>query len=491
MPHPRRPRRFSEAAVLAIGVLTTQCVESLPAASPDTYSAICDGDGECARFCASVEHRKREKCESDQQCEARAQDSVKAQCIEGWNSSRPRTAAAKSEPLVDESFAGCVKREKRDCKHTCKVSETGDIKGCTSSCESSVPLMCAHRLVKECGTAEDRDTCESRIKADVKLADPSLAQQIWPEPAPPTPKEPACPDLPRSTDPQLEAKITETGAAAAADWRATKRTDLPGDMGAIVEYEPTETNKGPEGLGLPIHYARTDIMTRDRVITLLGTQEQEWRACRPVLSLTGGEPDTLVFQDIICGANCSGRRDDDIVLRFSNGRWSRPKAVPKRPYTHQDWDGDGVPEFTYPILSMKAYDCSDTMCRSLAANIVEVRGIEQWDGVRFTANLSALLPWYKREAERARAQATNNEGETQAKEPDDCPANALSLAAARYIYGVVDGEAKADAMAAADRFARRLDTSACTIDWSALRSRAMAAKLPRFGASTSKMKPLR
>ena len=164
MPHPRRPRRFSEAAVLAIGVLATQCVESMPAASPDTYSAICDGDGECARFCASVEHRKREKCESDQQCEARAQDSVKAQCIEGSNSSRPRTADVKWNPPVDDSFAGCVKREKRDCKKTCMVSETNDLTGCSSRCDSSVPVMCAHRLVKECSTADDRDACEVTLQ---------------------------------------------------------------------------------------------------------------------------------------------------------------------------------------------------------------------------------------------------------------------------------------------------------------------------------------
>lgn len=478
--------------MLAIGVLTTQCVESLPAASPDTYSAICDGDGECARFCASVEHRKREKCESDQQCEARAQDSVKAQCIEGWNSSRPRTADVKKEPPVDESFVGCVKRERRDCKNTCKVSEANDLTACSSGCDSSVPLMCAHRLVKECRTADDRDACESRIKAEVKLADPSLAQQIWPEPQPPATQGPACPDLPKSTDQQLEAKVAEAAVAAAADWRATKRTDLPGDMGAIVEYEPTETNQGPDGLGLPTRYGRIDVITKSRAVTLLGTYELEWRDCKPVVSLTGGAPDTLVFQEYVCGAmNCSGISEEDTVLTFRDGRWARPKALPKRPYTHQDWEGDGMPEFTFPILSVKAYECSDATCRSMAANIVEVRGIEQWDGVRFTANLSALLPWYKREAGRVRAQATNNEGGTQAKEPDDCPANALSLAAARYIYGVADGEAKADAMAAADRFARRLDTSACTIHWSALRSRAMAAKLPRFGASTSKTKPPR
>lgn len=458
--------------VLAVGVLTTQCVESVPAASPDTYSALCDGDGECARFCASVEHRKRERCDGDQECEARAQDAVKAQCIEGWSSSRPRTATVKREPPIDESFVGCVKREKRDCKNTCKVSETNDLKGCSSNCDSSVPLMCAHRLVKECGTADDRDACESRIKAEVKVADPSLAQRIWPEPRPLATQEPACPDLPKSTNQQLEAKVAEAAVAAAADWRATKRTDLPGDMGAIVEYEPTEANKGPGGAGLTANYARTDIITRVEVISLLGTYEQEWRDCKPLLSLTGSEADSLVFQELICGATCSGPKDEDTVFTFRNGKWSRPKALPKRPHTHQDWDGDGVPEFTFPLVSFEIAECQDRFCR----NKVRVLGLQQWDGARFTAELETLRSWYRMSDVRARAKPTTQEKE------EGCPVEALSAAATRYVHGILGGEPEADAREAADAIGAALDTSQCLLAWPAIRAKARKGKLPAFTA---------
>lgn len=459
--------------MLAFGVLATQCVESMPAASPNTYFAICDGDSECARLCAGVEHRKREKCESDQECEARARDAVKAHCIEGWKNGRPRTAATKSEPPVDDSFAGCVKREKRDCKNTCKVSETNDLKGCSSSCDSSAPLMCAHRLVKECSTAEDRGACENRIKADVKLADPSLAQQIWPESAPPTPKKAECPELPNSADQQLEAKIAQTAAEAASDWRATERTDLPGDIGAIVKYEPTETNKGPDGLGLPTHYARTDVITRGQVVTLLGAYDLEWRDCKPVLSLTGGEADTLVLQEYVCGyANCSGTRDEDTVFTFRNGRWSRPKALPRMPHSHQDWDGDGVPEFTFPLVSFEIAECQDRFCR----NKVRVLGLQQWDGTRFTAELETLRSWYRLSDVRARSKPTAQEKE------EGCPVEALAAAATRYVHGILGGEPEAEAREAADAIGGALDTSQCLLAWPAIRSKARKSKLPAFTA---------
>jgi hypothetical protein len=240
-------------------------------------------------------------------------------------------------------------------------------------------------------------------------------------------------------------------------------------MGQLVFYD----NPQHEGPGSEI---RLDIVTPAGVVSAEGPElDTVSYKGQVVVSLTGGKPDSLIVTQLICGAmNCSGN-GDDTVFEYRNGAWSKAKLRPVLPRSIQDYDRDGVPEFQFPIVEIEVFECG-VPCRVSRENMVELFGLEQWDGAKFARDLSTLRAWYDaryRAAVAAVAQANP------AGSADSCPAEAVGHAAARYVYGRIHGETHAVASTASSALGAALDTSQCDISWPELAAALKKAVLPR------------
>ncbi len=319
-----------------------------------------------------------------------------------------------------------------------------------------------------------------------RQAPPPVATVGVPAPAQSASAAPAAP-----SDPALVSKLDfqnnlQRALAAARDagWVENRRVVIPGHNATLVVYEPTPDKAGAgikqrvDAIGA----APGNIISRESgMIDVSKTRDDKL-----LWNLRGKGAHSVLVELTPCGAHCS--TPETLVLDLHHDRFSVVASAPACPTCIHDLDGDGIPEFDFPMLQLSIAPCSYASCGNAYALEVDVPGYQSWDGKRFAKNLSLFKPLYAKALVKAQADAKKL---ASASKAGVCPTDALRVAGELYAYGRLTGQPVGTALAAADAVMKGYSMQPCTKQhdllaapksWRVLRSELMKSKLPALDA---------
>lgn len=300
-------------------------------------------------------------------------------------------------------------------------------------------------------------------------------------PPPPTPTAPVDPALASFRENLEHAKVD----AERAGWVVREVVEIPDHRAALVLYDPTPAK------ALAFKLARVDavaagayqvVSSESGIVDVMKT-----RSGSLLWDLRGDGSKSVVIHLTPCGANCGVAKP--LVLELAGNAFKPASAAPECPTCLRDDDKDGVPELELRLASLTIAPCSRASCGPSSALLVEVRGVERWNGSRYARDLALLAPLYaeRRKAAQKDAETVKKTGQ----KSKVCPLNALSVAARLYVYSRLTGESQGDALARADEVMRGWDTRPCATEydllappkrWPELRQELEALPLPRLEA---------
>lgn len=301
---------------------------------------------------------------------------------------------------------------------------------------------------------------------------------------PPPPRTSAAPQDPALASFRDNLEHAKTDAERAG-WVVKEVVPIPDHHAALVLYDPTP-EKAPA-----FKLARVDavgagayqvVSSESGMVDVMKTREGS-----PLWDLRGDGSKSVVIHLTPCGANCGVAKP--LVLELDGHAFKKPVQAPECPTCLRDEDKDGVPELEVRLASLTIAPCSRTSCGPSSALLVEVRGVERWNGSRYAKDLALLVPLYAERLKAAKQDAeavkkTNNKSKI-------CPLNALSVAVRLYAYGRLTGESRGDALARAGEVMRGWDTKPCSTEydllappkrWNELEKELEAVELPRLEA---------
>jgi hypothetical protein len=271
---------------------------------------------------------------------------------------------------------------------------------------------------------------------------------------------------PRSEDPIQRALddniVADQERAEKAGWLVKKVIEVPDAHVALVLYRPSP-EKAPA-----YKVARLDavgatpeapISVESGMIDIAKTRDGKltW-------DLRGDGARSIVVNLTPCGPSCGVAKP--FVLELSGDRFVQPPSAPSCPTCLQDENKDGIPEFELRLLDLKVAPCSRASCGPSVALLVEVRGLEAWDGQGYARDLAEFEPFYFERLKRARQDAeVVKRATTKGK---ICPLNALQVATRVYVYSRLTGEGRGDALTAADEIMKGYTLDPCRKEYDLL-----------------------
>lgn len=302
----------------------------------------------------------------------------------------------------------------------------------------------------------------------------------------PTPSPPAGSALAtRGTSPagQFESNLTlAQGEAEREGWVLRERVDLPGHLAALLLFERSAAPAAQKRARVTlVGVSERRISIERGVIEVARTKSGS-----PLWDLRGDGSASVVLALTACGVSCGIATP--LVFDLRSDDFSPAKAAPECPTCARDEDGDGVPELETRLASLVVAACARTSCGPSSQLLVEVRGLERWDGQRWARDLAAFAPLYMARLRSARLDAeavrrTRDKGSV-------CPLHPLTVAARLYVFSRLIGESKGDSLAAADAVMKGFDTETCKKEydllatpksWSELRRELETLSLPELG----------
>jgi hypothetical protein len=267
-------------------------------------------------------------------------------------------------------------------------------------------------------------------------------------------------------------------------WLPTKTVDVPGRNAAIVLYEPTpETAPAHKSMRADaVGASGAPYSLQSGVIDVVETSEKSL-----LWDLTGAGPRFVVLNLTRCEPQC-GIPSPVVMELGSDDAFARRRDAPECPTCIQDADRDGIPELLFRMVDLKIAPCSRASCGPETALLVQVRGLESWDGERFARNLNSFVPLYRARLEAARAEVKRVKRATKKKV---CPLSAIRVAAELFVYSRLTGANEIDAFKEADKLMAGYSTDPCRTEydllapprtWVELRSELVAKKLPVLDA---------
>ena len=288
-------------------------------------------------------------------------------------------------------------------------------------------------------------------------------------------------------DNALEENVRRAIREASADgWQHKKTVDVPGRSAKVVLYDPLPEKApatkamradavGITGSPYTVRSGIIDVVEHPRTKSLL------W-------DLTGDGPRFVVLHLIRCEPHC-GTASPLVLELSSRDEFRRLPDAPDCPTCIQDADRDGVPEFTFRMLDLTIAPCSRASCGPETALLVQVRGLQAWDGERFSKNLGTFIPLYDSKLRAARADVKRVRRASRKKSV--CPLDALRVAAEIFAYGRLTGVSEIEAFKEADKVMGGYSTDPCRSEydllarprtWIELRSELVSEKLPKLDA---------
>ncbi|MEZ4221604.1 MAG: hypothetical protein R3B13_11805 [Polyangiaceae bacterium] len=301
-----------------------------------------------------------------------------------------------------------------------------------------------------------------------------------PSPSITVPSSSAHEETPHAGSPYRQAVADAVAAAKEKGWLKKDVVEVVPNSAAIVLYEPTAEQAPAPRLTRfdAVAAGGASVSGQSGMVDVAKTKSGGL-----LWDLRGDGERFVVLQLTTCGASCGQAQPK--VLELTPKGFSDAGTAPVCPTCISDHDHDHVPEFTYPMLTLKVAPCSRASCGPSYALQVDVRGYESWESGRFDRELRDFIPLYfdllrktKRDAERVR-RAANKQA--------ICPLNALRVAAESYVYGRLIGEGEADALKAADQLMsgysmgpceKEYDLLAPARSWGELRADLRAMQLP-------------
>lgn len=297
------------------------------------------------------------------------------------------------------------------------------------------------------------------------------------------------PPTPRGAPPNPELKSFRENLTRANDdadragWVVKETIEIPDHHVAVVIYDP-KPERAPATRVAKVQVvgagAYEVVSAESGTIDLMKSKQGS-----PIWDLRGDRSSSLVLHLTPCGAYCGVAKP--LVIDIAD---DKPKAQPNAPACPtciHDENGDGVPEFDVRLAELRVAPCSRVSCGPSGALLVDVRGLQVWDGATYARDLRELSPAYERRLARARRDA---ERLRKAKGKSRiCPLNPLQVAARLYVWSRLGGESKLDALLRADevmrgyrfdRCSKEYDLLAPPRDWPALRKEMEAWELPRL-----------
>ncbi len=323
-----------------------------------------------------------------------------------------------------------------------------------------------------------------------RRTEPPVATVGVPAPSSSESSEPPAPE-----DPALARKLAfqnnlQRALAAARDagWVENRRITIPGHDAVLVIYEPTPDKaqamiqQRVDAIGA----APDNVITRDAgMIDVSRTKDG-----KVLWDLRGKGADSVLVELTPCGAHCGV--PTTLALELHDDRFSVADSAPACPTCIHDLDGDGIPEFDFPLIQLSIGPCSYASCGNSYALEVDVQGYESWDGKRFAKNLELFKTLYERALQNAEQEAKQLGA---APKAGVCPTDALRVAGELYAYGRLTGEPLGTALAAADAVMKGYSTKPCTKQhdllaapksWRVLRGELSKTSLPTLDAKRSK-----
>jgi hypothetical protein len=316
---------------------------------------------------------------------------------------------------------------------------------------------------------------------------PSVATATTPPPPPPPLIEVLAPPPPApAVNGALRDKVASAIARAKREgWIHKQTTEVPGRAAAIALYDPAP-DSAPAFKAMradAIGVSGSPYTLRSGVVDVVKTRKQS-----VLWDLTGEGARFVVLHLTRCEPQCGAPEPVVLELDAEDG-FSRKREAPQCPTCIDDADRDGVPEFDYRMIDLQIAPCSRASCGPETALLVQVRGVEAWDGERFVTNLRSFVPHYR--ARLAAARAEVKRVRRAAKKQNTCPLSALRVAAELFVYSRLTGVAEIDAFKESDRLMAGYSTDPCRVEydllapprsWVELRSELVSEKLPVLDA---------
>jgi hypothetical protein len=294
------------------------------------------------------------------------------------------------------------------------------------------------------------------------------------------PPEPAAPQ-PRASS-SLDRNVQEAVKAAKREgWQHKKTVEIPGRHAAIILYDPTpETAPATKAMRADAVGAQGAPHTvKSGIVDVVETPQKS-----VLWDLTGDGPHFVVLHLTRCEPSCGTAQP--VVLDLSaKDEFHLAAQAPECPTCIQDADRDGIPEFAYRMIELKIAPCSRVSCGPETALLVQVRGLESWDGSRFARNLRAFKPLYEARLKAARAEVKRVRNVL--KKTRVCPLSAIRVASELFAYGRMTGVPELAAFKEADKVMAGYTTAQCNAEydllasprtWIDLRSELVSEKLP-------------
>jgi hypothetical protein len=317
--------------------------------------------------------------------------------------------------------------------------------------------------------------------------EPSVGTASAPPPPPPPPIV-ALPPTPQTPPPNaaLRDKLASAVSHAAAEgWIHKQTVEVPGRAAAIALFDPSAriapAFKAMRADAVGVSGAPHTL--RSGVIEVVKSAKQS-----VLWDLTGEGPRFVVLQLTRCEPQCGAPAPVVLELGADDG-FSRKRDVPECPTCIEDADRDGIPEFAYRMVDLTIAPCSRASCGPETALLVQVRGLESWDGERFSRNLSSFVSLYRARLDAARAEVKRVRHATRKR--NTCPLSALRVAAELFVYSRLTGASEVDSFKEADRLMAGYSTDPCRVEydllapprsWIELRSELVSEKLPVLDA---------
>jgi hypothetical protein len=269
--------------------------------------------------------------------------------------------------------------------------------------------------------------------------------------------------------------------AEKAGWHVTSEVDIPDRHAAIVLYHPDREHA-------PAYKSARFDAVGGGPYQVLSQQSGMIDVVRApgglyTWDLRGDRKSSVVIDLTPCGANCGVAKP--LVLELDGDRFVVPSSAPEDPRSLRDDDHNGVPEFERGLVKLVIAPCSRASCGPSAALMVEVRGLETWDGQKYAMDLAELRPLYFERLKHTRREADSVRNE--AKKSKICPLGAIQTAAELFVFSRFVGESRGDALRLADHVMHGYDTAPCATEydllappksWNALREELSVVELP-------------